>query len=118
MSEQYLQDVLKCKNATEAYFLVGDNSKKPRYFSECLFMGQLASYALNKPKNVNKPRFEDLDIIDIYTHLVSEVFELKNELKQSKVNYERVLSETCDIAALCTGLIIWVLEHKDDEKEE
>lgn len=110
--------VLESKNIAQAFKLINLDFVKSRYAHESLVIGYLAAYALNKEKNKNKPNFEDLILLDIFSHLVSEVQELKHELKQDKIDYERVLSEVSDIAALCVGITAWVMEHKDDKNEE
>ena len=111
--EEYLQKVLECQNAHEAYFNCGSHTDRQRYRSECLLLGELARYALNKPKNVDKPNFEDLNIVDILGHLVEEIHELTYEFKQENFDYERILSECADCAGMLSGLIAWIISNKD-----
>ena len=103
--EQYLQSILKCENVTEAYYNATNPFKTKRYSTESLLLGELADYALNKPKNVNKPNFEDLNLWNIRT------------LLKDDMNYERILSELSDVVACCTGILAKVLAQNNHEKK-
>ena len=85
-----------------------------RYKLESIFIGYLSTYALNKSKNVKKPKFQDQELIEVYAKLNEEFIELQHELKQKKIDYHRVLDEIADVAACCAGLLAWIMEHKDD----
>lgn len=108
--------ILKSNTKKEVYRIMENNFKRPRerYPDESLFVCFLAEYALNKEKNMLKPKFEGLELIDIFTHLVSEIYEVKHELNQEKINFKKVLDEIADCAGLLAGLIAYILEHKDD----
>jgi NTP pyrophosphatase (non-canonical NTP hydrolase) len=115
--EEYLQEILKCETTQEGYFVNRLYNDSYRYQIESLLLGELAWYALNKPKNVNKPNFEDLNIVDILGHLVEEMHELTYEFKKETFDYERILSEIGDCAAMLCGMLAWIMAHKDDKKE-
>ena len=115
--EQYLQSILKCENVTEAYYNATNPFKTKRYSTESLLLGELADYALNKPKNVNKPNFEDLNLWNIRTLLIDEMLELSDEILKDDMNYERILSELSDVVACCTGILAKVLAQNNHEKK-
>lgn len=109
-----IKSIINMKNSKE----YKEQKNEIRYEFESSLIGILSRYALNKEKNIIKPKFEGLELIDIFTHLMSEVHEVKNELNQSKVDYEKVLDEIADCAALLTGLVAYIIEHKDHVLEE
>lgn len=112
-----IEAIFKAKDKKEILRIMDYSSQRPnhRYPDESLFLCFLSEYALNKEKNLNKPNFEGLELIDIFTHLISEIFEIKYELNQKKVDYKRVIDEIADCAGLLTGLIAYIVEHKNDE---
>lgn len=109
-----IKKILDSKSIVEAYKAITIDFVKDRYSYESLIVGYLSDYALNKPKNKLKPKFETQEIIYIFNHLIEEVAELKAELKKEVVDYDRVLDETADIAALCSGIVAWVHDNKTE----
>ena len=110
--------VLSSKNIMQAYKAINMDFTKERYPYESLIVGFLSAYALNKEKNKNKPKFEGLELMEIFNHLVSEIHEVRFELNNEKIDYERVLNEIADCSALLAGLIAYIMEHKDDSINE
>jgi len=87
---------------------------KPRYEKECIQLGELANEALNLPKNVNKPRFESLQLREIFKLLDNEVLELKDEFFtgfikidniRENLEFECIINELSDVLACCAGLL-------------
>lgn len=108
---------------------------KPRYERECIKLGEMANEALNLPKNVDKPNFENLPIIIIFELLQDEIKELDNEIKEKignyictkirkgiktitecdihEINFKRAKEELSDCAAVLTGLLAWVNKQEE-----
>lgn len=81
-------------------------TRMERYKDECKQLGEMARHQLNLPKNRIKENFEDMDSFDIYTKLVEEVYELRNEFAtDDKVDKVRALAEIGDCAAVLVGYI-------------
>jgi hypothetical protein len=108
-----IKGILSSKNIMQAYKSINTNFEKDRYPYESLVVGFMAAYALNKDKNKKKPKFEEEELIGIASHLHAEIFELKFELDQKEIDFEKVLDEIADISALCAGLVAYIMEHKD-----
>jgi len=100
-----------------------------RYETECYILGEYALNALNKPKNVNKPQFEDMELKDIIKGLHDEITEMmleinpdylrSNILKQNhKINFDRTIDELADVAAYLVGLFVKLSQIKDEIKDE
>jgi hypothetical protein len=112
--------IIKSNSKKEIFRIFEHHYTRPvkRYADESLFICFLAEYALNKDKNINKPNFEGLELIDIFTHLVSEIFEIKYELNQEKIDFNRLLNEIADCAGLLAGLVAYIIEHKGSDSKE
>lgn len=102
---------------------------KIRYEKECIQLGKLANVALNMPKNVIKPLFEDSYITVNIMKLDEEVKELKDELltfnpnetfslyvQKERIDFDRAILELSDCAACLAGLIAWI--HKQKELQQ
>ncbi len=108
--------IMDSKNTYQAFKDINLENNKWRYYYESLIVGLLANNALNKEKNRNKPNFEGLELIDIFTHLMSEVHEIKHELNQNNIDFNKLIDEIGDCAALLSGLIAYIMEHKNEKK--
>ncbi len=105
---------------------------KKRYEKECLKIGELSNNALNLEKNVNKTRFEDLDILSILNKIDEEILELKKELIYFSgnyllplepididyVNFERVILKLSDVLACLAGLLSWINNQKNIRNDD
>lgn len=98
-----------------------------RYLVECKELFYLAKRQLNLEKNAKKGNFEDLcDLKKIYSFLLSEVTEVKNELfmdvmfqgtrEKEKINYQRAREEIGDVAACLVGLLAKLNKMEKEEK--
>lgn len=109
-----IEDILYSENAYDILFnKLREDEPKTRYLYESILLGRLSQHALNKSKNVNKPKFEGLELIEIYAHFREEVRELKIELTKDKIDYELTLEELADCAGLLTGLLAYIIKHKN-----
>ena len=95
-----------------------------RYTMESLDLAILARRQLNLPKNVIKPNFEDMELIDILDKLYEEMQELIQELfthalphnvQKSEIDFERVEFELGDCAACLVGVLAKIESMKGVE---
>lgn len=97
-----------------------------RYAEESVELAILANKQLNLEKNAKKGNFEDLcDLKKIYSFLLSEVTEVKNELfddiifqgtrEKEKINYQRAREEIGDVAACLVGLLAKLNKMEKEE---
>ena len=101
---------------------------KPRYERECIKLGEMANEALNLPKNVDKPKFETINIIKIYNLLEEEIEELKYEFFHHgqintqkdihEIDFKRAKEELADCAACLVGLLAWVNKQEEIQNDE
>lgn len=87
-----------------------------RYVRGSMVLALLSNYALNKEKNICKPDFEDLFIEDIFKLFTSEVEELQREVNSDVKNYERMLDEMADCAALIVGMYVNIADSLKRKK--
>ena len=79
-----------------------------RYKYESLLLSLLTNSQLNLDKNVSKPNFEDMSLLDIVLKLEEEIKELFKELKY-QISPIDAIKEIGDCAAVLTGLLSWIL---------
>lgn len=97
-----------------------------RYERECKQLGLLAQNQLNLPKNVIKPDFEDMNIVDIFRKFYEELDELKSEILMDKnfihikkeINFHKTFSELGDTAACLAGLIAKLNRMKEEQNDD